>query len=153
MSIDWIPRGLTIGIGAISPGFEIRPAGPRRPPPHSPLRASTASLPPQTPLPNPNEENSPLLNPSLERTRDSEDFDFTTTTPNPTTSTSEILNNSSKRRRERARGFSISGSLYVGSSRRSSTDFSSTSGLTPLSPDIGRLQEFVGGSTGGDGAR
>lgn len=136
--VEWIPRGLTIGIGAASPGFDIRP---RR-------RATLASLPLWSP-PSPSQANNASRASAIEPTERSPLFPAQHPSPQAghrrTLSSEADLDSSappgphaSPRRqptaqirrayRDRERAVSLSHAPYVG--RRDSA---------PLSPSIGPL--------------
>lgn len=85
-TVDWLPRGLTIGIGAVSPGFEIRP----RRTPTLPSTSTFTHIPPISPHRSASE---PDLYEGGEQL---------------------------KRKRDRIRGLSLSGALYVGTGGRTS---------------------------------
>ncbi|KAI5475353.1 DUF804 domain membrane protein [Pseudohyphozyma bogoriensis] len=105
-TVEWIPRGLTIGLGASSPGFAPRPAGHRR-------HTRTATLPTSTAFPSLHLEDHdrPLIgapgHPAAEFDSAAGDLAL---------------------HHRKSRGYSLSGALYTGVGRRSE------SGSAPSSP-------------------
>lgn len=92
-AVDWIPRGLTIGIGAASPGFEIRPAGRR-----------------QTLL---HHSNLPAIITSRPTSEEIERPPFEIRQPSDGDVETGALD-WRRRHRDRGRGLSMSGAFYVG---------------------------------------
>ncbi|KAM0749825.1 hypothetical protein T439DRAFT_326722 [Meredithblackwellia eburnea MCA 4105] len=114
--VEWIPRGLTIGIGAASPGFDIRPTTPRR---H--IRTATlpsASFPPLFDEREVQNDHSRLMQRTASEADAVDD------------ATGEML---ARKRRARQRGFSMSGGLFVGTGRVRGHQVPSAPG-SPLAP-------------------
>ncbi|KAK4705451.1 magnesium transporter, partial [Phenoliferia sp. Uapishka_3] len=114
--VEWIPRGLTIGIGAASPGFDIRPSHRRH------IRTST--LPTSNAAPNFDVFDAPEHQPLLIHRVASE------------ADTEEAANElHARKRKDRTRGVSISGGLFVGVGPRSRLSHDTNSApCSPLAP-------------------
>lgn len=137
-SVEWLPRGLTIGLGAMSPGFDIRPAGHRRTfsQPHT-----STTLPYSSTFPSHSDD---AERPLLHERHFSE-------------AEGEVAAGQLARRRRERRGFSFSGALYVGRRTASEVESAPSSPLLPTAEEEGvpaapvsrKMGRRFGGSLGG----
>ncbi|GAA5894219.1 hypothetical protein JCM5296_004687 [Sporobolomyces johnsonii] len=106
--LEWRPRGFSVGLGAASPGFDVRPTAQHRP------RSRTSTPPASMPFPT-----------------FSNELDVNDETP-PITPNDHGFASPSRSQRARQGCQSLSGSLYVGSRRRSGSSGSLSIPTTPF---------------------